>query len=145
MADALTNFGYSTVATPPSPPTSGTSLVVAGGEGSRFPPVPFNATIWPVGQAPIATNSEIVRVTAISTDTFTIVRQAEGSASRSVGNGDQIAATLTAQFVGLGLVNANPSYDLKIPDGHTVVVSEDYEIPASVDVEIAATGRLEIL
>lgn len=95
--DAHKNFAYSTVATAPSPASSGTSLVVASGEGTGFPSVPFNATVWPASTQPTAANAEIVRVTVIATDTFTIERTQEGSSARSIGIGDQIAATVTAK------------------------------------------------
>lgn len=97
MSDARKNFAYSTVATAPSPASSGTSLVVASGEGARFPATPFNATVWPTDAIPDPTNAEIVRVTDISTDTFTITRAQEGSSARSVAVGDQIAATITVK------------------------------------------------
>ncbi len=95
MADAHKNFAYSTIATAPSPAASGTSLVVDSGHGTRFPTVPFNATIWPTGEQPTSTNAEIVRVTAISTDTFTITREQESTRSRTIIVGDQIAAAIT--------------------------------------------------
>lgn len=95
--DAHTNFAYSNVATAPSPPTSGTSLTVTSGTGSIFPTPPFNATVWPAGAQPTTSNAEIVRVTAISTDTFTITRAQEGTTARSITVGDQIAATITAK------------------------------------------------
>jgi len=99
--DAHKNMAVSTVATAPSPATSGTSLVVAAGEGTRFPAVPFNATVWPAGSAPTPANSEIVRVTNRATDTFTITRAQEtgagGPAARTIIVGDQIAATITAK------------------------------------------------
>jgi hypothetical protein len=97
MADAHKNFAYSTVATAPSPGTSGTSLDVASGHGTRFPAVPFNATVWPAGERPTPGNAEIVRVTTISTDTFTITRTQESTSARDVVIGDQIAATVTAK------------------------------------------------
>lgn len=97
MADAHKNFAYSTVATAPSPASSGTSLVVQSGHGTKFPAVPFNATIWPSSGRPLTTNAEIVRVTNISTDTLTIVRTQEGTSARTVVVGDQIAATMTAK------------------------------------------------
>lgn len=96
MVDALANFANSTVATAPSPATSGTSLVVASGAGALFPVAPFWATIWPTGVQPTAANAEIVRVTAVSTDTFTITRAQDGSTARSVVVTDQIAQTVTA-------------------------------------------------
>lgn len=97
--DAHLNFAYSTVLTAPSPATSGTSLVVQSGDGAKFPTPPFNATIWPQGTQPITTNSEIVRVTGISTDTLTITRIQESTSARSVIVGDQIAATITAKSI----------------------------------------------
>ena len=97
MADKHKNFAISAVATAPSPASSGTSLVVTAGQGSRFPTPPFNATVWPSGATPDPSNAEIVRVTAISTDTLTITRQAESTSARSIVVGDQIAATITAE------------------------------------------------
>jgi len=97
MADQHKNFAYSTIATAPSPATSGTSLVVAAGTGTLFPTPPFNATIWPTGVQPTSFNAEIVRVTAISTDTLTITREQEGSSCRAVLVGDQIAASITVK------------------------------------------------
>lgn len=95
--DARKNLAYSTVATAPSPASSGTSLIVATGESGRFPAVPFNATIWPAGGIATPATAEIVRVTAISTDTLTITRAQEGTSARTVLVGDQIAATITAK------------------------------------------------
>lgn len=95
--DAHKNFAYSTIATAPSPAASGTSLVVAAGEGTLFPTAPFNATIWPAGAQPLATNAEIVRVTNVTTDTFTITRTQEGTSARTIVVGDQIAASITAK------------------------------------------------
>lgn len=102
MSDSHSNFAYSTVATAPSPAMSGTSLVVGTGDGAKFPTVPFNATITPANATPatMATASEIVRVTAIVTDTLTIVRATEGpNAARTVIIGDQIAATVTKKTI----------------------------------------------
>ena len=95
--DAHANLAYSTVATAPSPASSGTSLVVATGDGSRFPAVSFNALVWPIGAIATPANSEIVRVTNISSDTLTITRAQESTSARSIIVGDQIAATATAK------------------------------------------------
>lgn len=95
MPDAHKNLAISAVATAPSPATSGTSLAVTTGHGTRFPTAPFNATIWATGQIPDPTNAEIVRVTAISTDTLTITRVQESTTARTIIVGDQIAATVT--------------------------------------------------
>ncbi len=93
------NLAYSTVATAPSPATSGTSLVLQTGAGGIFPAAPFNATIWPVNVAPLTSNAEIVRVTGKSSDTLTIVRAQEGTSARTVVVGDQIAATITVKTI----------------------------------------------
>lgn len=95
--DIHKNFACSNVATAPSPATSGTSLVVAAGDGAKFPAVPFNVVIWPANVQPSPTNAEIVRVTAISTDTFTITRTQEGSSARTVIVGDQISQAITVK------------------------------------------------
>ncbi len=97
--DNHTNLAYSTVATAPSPATSGTSLVLQSGDGSIFPAAPFNVTIWPASLQPLAANAEIARVTGKSTDTLTIVRAQEGTSARTVVVGDQIAATITAKTI----------------------------------------------
>lgn len=70
---------------------------MAAGDGVKFPAVPFNMTIWPAGAQPTTANAEIVRVTGISTDTFTITRAQESSSARTVVIGDQVAATITAK------------------------------------------------
>lgn len=93
------NLAYSTVATAPSPATSGASLDVQTGDGAIFPTPPFNATIWPAGAPPLTGTAEIVRVTGVSGDTFTITRAQESTSARTVVIGDQIAATITAKTI----------------------------------------------
>lgn len=101
--DPHKNFGYSTVATAPSPATSGTSLTVQSGDGARFPNPStdgaFNLTVWPTGLAALASNAEIVRCTARSGDTLTIARTQEGTSARTIVVGDQIALTITAKVI----------------------------------------------
>jgi len=88
-------FAYSTVASAPSPTSSGTSLEVASGDGALFPAPPFNCTVWPAGTTPRISNAEIVRVTGKTGDVFTIARTQEGSSARSIIAGDQIAQSIT--------------------------------------------------
>jgi hypothetical protein len=97
MPDAHKNFAYSTVLVAPSPATSGTSLTVFTGQGALFPAAPFNAVVWPTGTNPLASNAEIVRVTAIAGDVFTITRAQESTTARTVLIGDNIAASITAK------------------------------------------------
>lgn len=74
MISNLKDLATSKVATAPSPATSGTSLVVTAGHGTRFPLPPFIAICHPDNQLPESDTAEAVKVTAVSTDTLTIER-----------------------------------------------------------------------
>ena len=120
--DAHLNFAYGTVATAPSPATSGTSLVLTSGHGARFPTPPFNAVIWVAGASALSSNAEVVRVTAKSTDTLTITRAQEGSSARTVVVGDQIAAAITSKTLtdvetALNNLAAAATYTTLVGDG----------------------------
>src|SRR5262245_27132368 len=95
--DAHANLAYTLVAIAPSPGALGTSLTVV--DGSVFPAAPFNATVWAINEFPLLTNAEIVRVTNVAGNVLTISRQAEGSPSRDIQAGDQIAATITVKTI----------------------------------------------
>lgn len=100
--DDFKNFAVSTLA---AGITSGaTSLTVAAGQGTRFATAPFNATIWQSTdytsphEAYWAGQAEIVRVTAIAADTFSIVRAQEGTSAvafNTAGKTYSILASLT--------------------------------------------------
>lgn len=137
MADAHKNFAYSTVATAPSPASSGTSLVVAAGEGALFPAVPFNVTVWPAGVQPLSTNAEIARVTAISTDTLTITRAQESSVARSVVAGDQIAATITNKTLTDIETSIIPAYRQQVRSSYT---AGEYTSSATTGVAMTITA-----
>jgi hypothetical protein len=99
------NFATSTVATAPTPAASGTSLVVAAGTGSRFFAGP--ASVYPAGSTPTPANAEVVNITAVSTDTLTITRQAESSSARTIVAGDVIQQGVTAgMWDGLSAVSS---------------------------------------
>jgi len=87
------NLALGYVATAPSPATTGTSLVLDSGEGARFPQPStdgnFYVTAMPPGENPHSDNSEILLVTARSTDTLTIVRE----------QGDTTAKTIEAGWI----------------------------------------------
>lgn len=98
--DLLTADGArSTVATAPSPATSGLSLVVATGDGARFPATPFYANVWPTAVAPTPANIETIQVTNVATNTLTIARAQNGTSARSIVIGDQIAIPPAATVV----------------------------------------------
>jgi hypothetical protein len=97
--DVFRNFSYGTIVVPPTPPNLGTSLTVGNGHSARFPAPPFSASVWPIGVPADPTNAEIIRVTAIGGDVWTIVRAQEGTAARAILNTDQVAQALTAQSI----------------------------------------------
>lgn len=97
--DAHKNFAYSTVATAPSPATSGTSLTVATGDGTKFPTPPFNCTAWPASTQPSTANAEEIRVTAVAGDVFTIVRAQESSTAQSIAVGYQIDNSVSVKVI----------------------------------------------
>jgi hypothetical protein len=77
-----------------------TSLTVTTGHGARFPTITgsdyFLATLCQVsGGAEV--NFEVVKVTARSTDTFTIVRAQEGTTGLAYNAGDKVELRLTKE------------------------------------------------
>ena len=95
--DPHANFVSTVVTTPPSPPLSGNTLIVAN--GSVFPSqAGFNAIIYQAGVFPNSLNTEIVRVTNITGDTLTITRQAESSTARTILVNDVITMSVTAKL-----------------------------------------------
>ena len=98
--DNTANFAVGTILTAPSPATSGTSLVLNSAQGTRFPAAPFNVVLVAPGSAPDTyfTTAEIVRVTTVATDTFTIVRAQEGTTARTVLVGWYVLLAPTAKL-----------------------------------------------
>jgi hypothetical protein len=82
--DSHANLAASLVAVAPSPASSGTSLTVTAGQGALFPAAPFNCIVCPANTMPSTTNAEIVRVTNVAGDVFTISRHQEGTSARSI-------------------------------------------------------------
>jgi len=71
--------------------SSATTLVLQTGYGAGMPATPFFLTLTPVGQLSTLGNSEIVSVTARSTDTLTIVRAQKGTTAKAFAVGDIVA------------------------------------------------------
>lgn len=94
--DSHKNFAVGTVATAPSPATSGTSLTLSA-DFNPAPTPPYNVIICPSGSQPTAANAEVARVTGDSSGVLTITRAQEGSTARTVIVGDQVCAGITAK------------------------------------------------
>lgn len=92
---------------------SATSLTVASGQGANFPSISgsdyFYATLIRLSDGAI----EIVKVTARSTDTLTIVRAQESSTAYAFNTGDKIELRITA-----GMLDAIRAYHIPqtVPD-----------------------------
>ncbi len=90
----LKDFATADIITPPSPASSGTSLVVDSGQGARLPAVPFLAVAHPASEAPTLDNAEKIRVTAKSTDTLTIVRAQGDTTAKNIAAGWKLSNSL---------------------------------------------------
>ena len=93
------NLAYSLVAVAPTPGNTGLTLEVLAGQGARFPPPPFNVTVWASGELAQPTNAEILRIVSLVGDTLTVLRAQEGTTARYIKAGDQIANTITAKVI----------------------------------------------
>lgn len=105
--DNTKNFSRSTVST--GYVLADVSIDLTAGGGAKFPTVPFNATWWnssDYSDPSLDPDAEIVRVTAISTDTLTITRAQEGTAASDKdisGKTYTLIAALTAKTINIDL------------------------------------------
>jgi hypothetical protein len=97
--DDYSNFAYSAILAAPIPPLTGLSLTVLAGHGALFPPPPFNVVVCPADTLPLVSNAEILRVTAVVGDVFSLLRQQEGTTARAIGAGDQIYQGITEKLI----------------------------------------------
>ena len=78
-----------------------TSLTVAASTGALFPTLTGSNFFYCTLQNTAGTVIEIVKVTARSTDTFTIVRAQEGTSASAFSTGDKVELRLTAGEINL--------------------------------------------
>lgn len=106
MADPRTNFAKATLTA--GIDASATTFSVASGKGALFPNTTlgaFNVVIWNSTDYPDPSddpNKEILRVTARSSDTFTVSRAQEGTTAmthNTVGKEYRIILTITAKTI----------------------------------------------
>lgn len=102
MFDARENFAHDTVLTPPSPTTSGTSLILNSASEFADPAVRgrYKIVVKANGQQPNSSNSEICIVTAKSSNTLTIIRAQESTVARDIQVGDEVYMAMTADAIG---------------------------------------------
>ncbi len=83
-----------------------TTLHVYTGDGALFPAVPFYVTLSPKNKWSRKINSEIVLVTAKSTDAFTITRAQKGTTAKAFDYGDLVANGIYVEDLTVDVVAA---------------------------------------
>jgi hypothetical protein len=113
---------------------SATSIALTAGHGTKLPAPPFNATYWNDTDFPDPSddpNVEIVRVTAVASDTLTVTRGQEGIAASTKNTASKtyrMIAGLTAKTfntdLSAGLAQVGNGR-LTLASGEPVVVATD--------------------
>jgi microcystin-dependent protein len=110
MINFTQELATSTIAVAPSPATSGTSITLQTGHGSRFPnsfSLPFILIAHPDNELPTEDNAEFLRVTGVSGDSFTIERgMSVGYVSpspKSISTGWRVSIPVTTEDVSQSL------------------------------------------
>lgn len=139
----LKDFATALIQTAPSPATSGTSLVLASAMGVRFPAVPFNAVAHPDGQLPTLDNAERVTVTAVSTDTLTIVRAQGNTTAKSIAAGWRLSNAIFADDIMYG---SNVFVNQETPSGSVNGTNKNFTLSRgyiSGTLEVYVNGLLQ--
>lgn len=130
----LKDYATGTVLTAPSPATSGTSLTLQSGEGADMPTPPFYATVHPDNILPKKSNAEKVLVTAVSTDTLTIVRAQGGTTAKSIAVGWRLSNTIFAADLYNGSIVQNEVPSGSINGSNTAFTIASAFTPGSLSV-----------
>lgn len=100
--DNRKNFAKGTVST--GYDAAAVSIVLTSGHGTRFPAVPFNATWWnstDYADPCDDPNVEVVRVTALSTDTLTITRAQESTSASTKNTSSKTYSFIAGMTAGM--------------------------------------------
>ena len=100
--DATKNFAKGTVSA--GYDAGDTSIVLTTGHSARFPAVPFNAVWWNATDYPDPTDDpyvEIIRVTNIATETWTISRAQESSIASAKSISGRVYKVIAGMTSGL--------------------------------------------
>lgn len=146
---SLKDYATGTVATAPSPATSGTTLILESGEGARFPTAPFNVTAHPDNEFPTLDNAEKLLVTDVTSDTLTITRAQGDTTAKSIDVGwrisnslfkedleDKVDVTGEAMTGKLTITQANNAND----EGFRVTQNDTTNNPRAMTIVNAGTG-----
>jgi hypothetical protein len=134
--DTFKNFAKVTVST--GYDAAATSIALTAGHGTKLPAAPFNATYWNSTDYPDPSddpNVEIVRVTAIASDTLTVTR-AQESTSASTKN---TASKTYKMIAGLTAKTLNTDVGGSIPDVANGRLTLESGVPISTTNQSAKT------
>lgn len=130
--------------------SAATSIVLNGGDGAKLPAVPFNAVWWnftdysdPSDDA----NAEIIRVTAVSTDTLTITRAQEGDTATNKNTGGKVyklIVGLTAKTFNTDIPALIPTADSLSAAEVSVASAATVDLGAQTSQLVAVTGTVTI-
>lgn len=113
------NFAETTVVTAPSPANSGTTMLLASGNGP-MPTPPFHAVTHPNGDAPTSSTAEIVLVTAMSGNQITAMTRAQqGTSAKTIVAGWRVANIISAAHLDLLASSINTLETGKAATSHT--------------------------
>ena len=130
--------------------TSVTSLTVASGTGTLFPTLTGSQYFYCTLENSAGTSREIVKVTARSTDTFTIARGQDGTTGTAFSTGDRVELRLVranlTDFALLGEVNTfsqQPTFSsgIKFADATTQTTTA---VPGVLGQVFTASGTFTI-
>lgn len=136
--DQAKNFAKATVDPEGNYDDTSTSIDLLAGDGLKLPAAPFNAVWWNASDFPDPSDdlgAEVVRVTAVSTDTLTIFRGQEGSDPHDhnlPGKTYKMIAGLTAKVINEQMLDVSKDGD-------------NYSISAVGNLTIAPGGGLTAL
>ncbi len=136
-----------------------TTIVLTAGHGAHFPTIPtggagFYATWWNYTDYPNPmddANAEVVLVTAVSTDTLTIVRAQDETSAATHNTGGktyrfmQVLTASEIDALDIETVDMAPALAPTIQANTCLVVSGDYEIVSGQELTIASGGALEVI
>ncbi len=118
-----------------------TTLDVQSGDESNFPAANFmlcivdSSTLDANGEIASTTTFEIVKVTSVATNTFTITRAQESTSASAFDDGDLVFHCATAQYI-TDLNNASQKFDASGNIASDIIVADDINLIFGTDSDI---------
>lgn len=140
MTIQLSNFATSTIADVGGIAAGDLALNVSAGDGALFPSISGSDYFYCV-LVDTSGNREIIKVTARSTDAFTIERAQEGTSARAFAQDDKVELRLTAATLLAAARDLNGNSLILDADGDSVLVASTDD---QIDIKPAGTTQVSI-